>query len=78
MTRQFHKPTGKLMRVVGIGGISCPCCTLGPKAITKHFWNKIQRQFFKRELNKELAFENQQPILDQEEWNRFFYDEEMI
>lgn len=75
MTRQFHKSTGKLMRVVGIGGINCPCCTLGPKSVSKHFWNKIQRKIFKREVAAEISFEDIQPSLDNEEFNRFFYDE---
>ena len=74
MTRQFHKSTGKLMHVVGIGGINCPCCTLGPKPITKRLWNNIQRRIFQRNLAAEIAFENIQPQLDQEEFNRFFYD----
>jgi hypothetical protein len=52
-----NKGTGKLRHIVGIGGINCYCCTLGPLSVTKHLWNKIERKILKREAEAEILAE---------------------
>ena len=55
MQRRLDKRgTGKLVVLIGIGGINCPCCTLGPKPVTKKYWNRLCRAAAKRELLAEL------------------------
>ena len=54
MQRRIDKRSeGKLKRVVGIGGIHCTCCTLGPKNVTKRFWNRLDR----RRQNRLIPFQ---------------------
>ena len=54
MERQTHKSEGKLKTIVGIGGIYCPCCTHGPKNVTKRLWNRTLRRIQAIALRNEL------------------------
>ena len=51
------RATGKLKRVIGIGGIRCACCTWGPKSVTKRHWNRLLRARVRREILAEMRAE---------------------
>lgn len=72
MERSNHKTVGKLRKIIGFGGIDCPCCTIGPKSITKHWWNKISRRLKARELDAEIKAVTEDTLLDEEETRRFW------
>ncbi len=55
--RNDKKATGKLARIVGIGGIHCNCCTVGPPAVTKRLWNRLDRRRWNRQMIEEVLDE---------------------
>ena len=61
MSSKEHKHTGKYRP--GIGGIICPCCTVGPKRVTKQGLNRTFRRRKKQELLDEQK-QDQQPTED--------------
>lgn len=55
--RLYYRATGKLMSLIGKGGINCPCCTIAPKSITKKYWSSLNRRRLSRELVKEVVLD---------------------
>lgn len=55
--RGDKKGVGKFAKMLGIGGIGCPCCTLGPKQVTKYYWNRTDRRRVARDLAKTVKDE---------------------
>lgn len=55
MKRRLDKRgVGKLSAVIGIGGVSCPCCVWRTKAYAKLLWNRISRKHERAMLRMEL------------------------
>ena len=56
--RYDKRGVGKFGVVVGIGGIHCPCCTLGKPKESRILWNRLDRRRSRRELAKEIRNES--------------------
>lgn len=56
MTRRLDKRgTGKLTAIIGVGGVTCPCCIWRTKAYAKLLWNRCSRRKETQELRRDLV-----------------------
>ena len=70
----MHKGTGKLKKIVGIGGIHCYCCAWG-NGVSKRLWNRTIRKLVRAEVRREFKRYLEAVVMDAPNFVRLNYQE---